>query len=153
MRDTRALTNAVSYTLIVAIALTLTTGLVFGSGQLIESRQEQTAREQLEVVGEQLGASISTADGLNATDKDPMTLSVTRRFPQRIAGSQYRILVADNDTAPTAHDIYLETVNFDINVTVPVRTQSSDLRRTRVNGGTIRVRYDEPSRQLVVENA
>lgn len=153
MMDDRALSSVVTYSLTVAIALALTTGLVLGSEALIETQREEAAQEQIEVIGEQLGSTLSTAGRLNATDADPETLVVTRQFPDRVAGSQYRVLVAKGDTGPDAYVVYLETVDFDINVSVSVRVSASHLRRTRVNGGPLRVRYDEPTEQLVVESA
>lgn len=151
--DDRALSSAVTYALTVVIALSLTTGIVFGAEALIDSQREQTAREQVEVVGEQLGKTLSTAGGLNATDAEPETLVVERSFPERVAGSQYQILVAESDAGPDRYVVYLETVDFDVNVSVAVRLSAADLRRARVNGGPLRVRYHEPTRQLVVERA
>lgn len=153
MTDDRALSSVVAYSLTVVIALALTTGLVFGSEALIDSQREQTAREQVEVVGEQLGGMLSTAGRLNATDADPETLVVERQLPSRVAGSQYKILVAVSDAGPDDYVVYLETVDFDINVSVSIRLSASDLQRTRINGGPLRVRYHEPTQELVVERA
>ncbi|ELZ29198.1 hypothetical protein C475_03239 [Halosimplex carlsbadense 2-9-1] len=151
MIDDRGVSTAVSYVLIVAIALLLTTGLILGTEALIQNERQETVRQQLEVVGQQLSSTVMTVDRFNETDSVPEQAAVTRQFPTRVAGSQYQVGVLPEDVDSGRYTLYLDAVDSNINVTVPVRQADSDLRRTRLNGGPIRVRYDGPTAEVVIE--
>lgn len=153
MRDDRAATSAVSYALIVALTLTLTTGLVLGTETLVENQREDTARHQLEVVGQQLSSTVMAVDRLNATEAEPEVAAVTREFPRRVAGSQYQVGVLVEDADRGRYTLFLDAIDSDVNVTVPVRQADSDLRATRVNGGTLRVVHDPDTDEVVIEHA
>jgi seryl-tRNA(Sec) selenium transferase len=153
MMDDRAVSTAVSYVLIVSLALLLTTGLVLGTESLIEDQREETIRQQLEVVGQQLAGTVMTVDRFNETEAVPQTATVTRQFPERIAGSQYRITVAADSPDDGRYTIYLDAVDTNVNVSVPVRAADTDVRSTRLNGGTVRVAYVDATAEVVVRSA
>lgn len=153
MNGERAVSSAISYTLVVAITLMLTTGLVFGTEALIDDQRKNAAREQVEVVGQQLAATIATVDQFNETKAEPDAASVVRRFPARVAGSQYQVAITAEDADRGRYAVHLETTDFRVNVTVPVRMTYADLGETRVNGGALRVGYDPGTDSVEVENA
>ncbi|WP_123535049.1 DUF7266 family protein [Halosimplex salinum] len=151
--DDRAVSSAVSYVLIIALAFTLTTGLVLGTESLVENQRQDTARQQLEVVGQQLASTVMNVDRFNETEAVPETAAITRQFPQRAAGSQYQVGVLVDDRDAGRYTLYLDAVDSNTNVTVPVRTADSDLRPVRVNGGTLRVTYVDATDEVVIEHA
>jgi len=149
----RAVSSAVSYSFIIIITLTLTAGLVVGTDALVEDQRQQVVTDQLDVVGQQMVATIETTDRLSATANSPDSLAITRDFPQQLAGSAYQIRVV-NDPSATDSTVYVETVDGDISIAVRVRLRSaSGIRETEVAGGETRVRYDPVSDELVIEDA
>ena len=156
MDDRRAVSSSLSYVLVVAITLTLTTGLVVGAEDLVDSQREQVATDQLDVVGQRLAATIMTVDRFGDVDGNPVSASVTREFPRRIAGSQYRIRTVQDAAAGDRATLYLEATDLDVNVSFSVRAQSADeIEETRLNGGSLRVVYDNSGAtdRLVIESA
>lgn len=153
MRDDRAASTAISYVLVAAIALALTTGLIFGTESLVEDRRQDTARQQLEVVGQQLASTVMTVDRFNETEAVPEQAAVTRQFPNRVAGSQYQVAVVAEDRDAGRYTLYLDAVDSNVNVSVPIRQADSDLRETRVNGGTLRVTYVHATKEVVIRHA
>ncbi|WP_135365819.1 DUF7266 family protein [Halosimplex halophilum] len=153
MMDDRAVSTAISYVLIVSLALVLTTGLVLGTESLIQNEREDTARQQLEVVGQQLAGTVMTVDRFNETEAVPETAAVTRQFPDRVAGSQYRIGVIADDPDDGRYTLYLAAADLNVNVTVPVRQVDTGLRSTRINGGTVRVEYVHTGQEVVIRHA
>jgi|GEM_PF-1783850 len=149
----RAVSSAVTYSLIVVITLTLTTGLVVGTDALVGNQRDRAATEQLDVVGQRLVATIETADRLSATENDPDSLVITREFPRRVAGSQYHISVAD---APSGSGsvVTLETVDSEISASMRVDVHSvGGVGETEIAGGRTVVRYDDTADELVIEHA
>lgn len=148
----RAVSSAVSYVLLVAIALVLTSALIIGTSTLVENQREQAVEGQLEVVGQQLASTIMSVDRLNATEAEPTSAAITRRFPRRAAGAQYFVGVIVEDADRGRYTLYLDAVDTDVNVTVPVQAADTEVRQTRVGGGTLRVVYDPATAEVVIES-
>jgi len=153
MIDDRAASTAISYVLIISLALVLTTGLILGTESLIQNEREDSVRQQLEVVGQQLAGTVMTVDQFNGTEAPPEAAAVTRQFPGRVAGSQYRVGVIADDPDSGRYTLYLDAVDPDVNVTVPVQQVDAGLRPTRVNGGPLRVEYVDASQEVVIRDA
>lgn len=153
MMDDRAVSTAISYVLVVSLALLLTTGLILGTESLIQDEREETVRQQLEVVGQQLAGTVMTVDRFNETEAVPETAAVTRPFPARVAGSQYQVGVLADDPDRGRYTLYLDAVDIDVNVTVPVRQVDTGLRSTRINGGRLRIEYVHASQEVVIRRA
>jgi FlaG/FlaF family flagellin (archaellin) len=137
--DRRAVSSVVSYTLLVGITLVLTTGLILGTGSVVEQQRERTAQSQLQIVAERFSDTLTTADRLvRGTETAPDTVALTRRFPARVAGTGYTLAVTTGGSGPR---LRIEANDLDATVTVPLRVET-DLAETRVNGGTVRVVYD-----------
>lgn len=152
MIDDRGVSSALSYALIIVLTVSLTTGLVLGTNELVTDQRQQVAHDQLEVVGQRLAATIMTVDRLNATETRPEVAAITRDFPRRVSGVQYRV-----ETVAVGSDrwrLYLEARAVSISESFTVRLQSGvDLEETTVNGGPLRVSYDrhpsDPSKDRV----
>ena len=157
IRTDRGVSTGVSYALVIAISLVLTTGLVFGASSLVEQNQRSVTNQQTQVVGQQLAATLVHADRLAATEPEPRNLAITRRFPTRVAGSQYRItLTPAPGTVPTINRtvITLRPVASDAVARTNVSTslQVGPAGGTTVLGGDVRVIYDPATDRLEVRN-
>ncbi|KOX91987.1 DUF7266 family protein [Haloarcula rubripromontorii] len=146
MRRNRAVSTTLSYTLSLAIASILVSGLLIAGGNFVEDRQEQVIRDELEVIGQQVAADIGRIDRLVvAADNDP-TARLNHTFPARVSGSGYRVSID-----PAADELTLESTSPEVSVTVSLTTRT-DLGDSSADGGVITVFYDESSRQLEVRN-
>jgi hypothetical protein len=137
----RGVSSALSYALVVVLTVSLTASLVIGTNSMINNQREEVARDQIDAIGQRLASTVMVIDRLNATATRPETASVTREFPRRVAGMQYRIRTVS--VGPNHWRLYLETREVAINQSFTVRLRSGlALEETTVNGGPVRVFYD-----------
>lgn len=150
----RGVSSAVSYSIIIVLTLALTGGLIVGTDALVSSQRDRAVSDQLDVVGEQLASTIQTVDRMAATTSS--RAEVTREFPQRAAGTQYRVILTDTGPPGGQYQITVETSDGDVTTRTAVSVDTPlDLGGTeeRLNGGALRVRYDDGPDNLVVEDA
>ncbi|MFB6156543.1 MAG: hypothetical protein ABEJ34_01710 [Haloferacaceae archaeon] len=141
--DDRAVSTALGYVLLLAVAALLVSGLLAATGTFIDGQRDSTVREGLSVSGQQAAGAIETADRLvRSSDATPSTLVVQQRLPRRIAGTGYTI-----EVNVTGTDVTLElspavpgALSSDT-VTVPVSNRTA-VAETSIQGGTIEVRFD-----------
>ncbi|WP_058995067.1 hypothetical protein [Haloarcula sp. CBA1127] len=146
MRRNRAVSTTLSYTLSLAIASILVSGLLIAGGNFVESRQEQVIRDELEVVGQQVAADITRIDRLVvAADNDP-TARLNHTFPARVSGTGYRVSIDS-----TADELTLKSTAPEVSVTVSLTTRTA-LGDSSAGGGVITVFYDESNDQLEVQD-
>lgn len=145
--DDRAVSTTVGYALTLGVAALLITGLLIAGGGFLEDQREATTETQLEVIGEQVSADISSADRLSASDADEV--NITRNLPDSVTGSQYTISVR---TSPQTH-LELRSVDPEVTVRVDVAVQEASLVATDIGGGNIQVSYNRTSDELVLRNA
>jgi hypothetical protein len=145
--DDRAVSTTVGYALTLGVAALLITGLLIAGGGFLEDQREVTTETQLEVIGEQVSADISSADRLSASDADEV--KITRNLPDSVTGSQYTISVR---TSPQTH-LELRSVDPEVTVRVDVAVQEASLVATDIGGGNIQVSYNRTSDELVLRNA
>ncbi|MBV0901804.1 DUF7266 family protein [Haloarcula salina] len=143
--DSRAVSTTLSYTLTLTIATLLVTGLVVAGSDFVNDRREEVVREELAVIGQQVASDLSQADRLvQAAHGGSPTVELRRSYPERVAGSGYRIsLDGPNDR------VVLESVEPSLSVTVDIRTTSA-MGTSAVDGGVVVVTYD--SSQLEARN-
>ncbi|EMA18584.1 DUF7266 family protein [Haloarcula argentinensis] len=146
MRRNRAVSTTLSYTLSLAIASILVSGLLIAGGNFVENRQEQVIRDELEVIGQQVASDIARVDRLVvAADNDP-TVRLNHAFPARVSGSGYRVSID-----PAADELTLESTSPEVSVTVSLKTRT-DLGDSTAGGGVVTVFYDESNDRLEVQN-
>ncbi|WP_423999376.1 DUF7266 family protein [Haloarcula salina] len=143
--DNRAVSTTLSYTLTLTIATLLVTGLVVAGSDFVNDRREEVVREELAVIGQQVASDLAQADRLvQAAHGGSPTVTLRRSYPERVAGSGYRIsLDGPNDR------VALESVEPSLSVTVDIETTSA-MGTSTVNGGVVVVTYE--SGQLEVRN-
>ena len=143
----RAVSTTISYTLTLTIATLLVTGLVVAGGNFVSDRQTEVVREELSVIGQQVASDLAQADRLvRAADRSDPTVTITRAYPERVAGGNYRISLDTTDD-----NIVLESTDPAVTVTVSIVTVTP-YGDSSVDGGRVRVIYDDSSSQLEVQN-
>ncbi len=129
--DERGVSTTLSYVLTLTITALLASGLLISAGAFVENRQEETARDELDVIGQQLTARLMAADRLAASGAENVT--VRMQFPETVAGSQYTI-----EVQPGSDRIVLNTTSIDATARVTYTTRTS-VSAVRVNGGNLEI--------------
>lgn len=132
--DERGQAITLNYALGLSISVLLVTGLLIGGASFVRGQQEQAARTQLNVIGQQVSADLATADRLAVSTEENSTVTLRRSLPDRVAGSSYKIELVNSS------DPYLElrTVNPEVVVTIKVAMESN-MEAATVNGGKVRI--------------
>jgi hypothetical protein len=146
MREDRAVSTALGYVLTLSIASLLVTGLLVAGSGFVEDRREQVVREELTVIGQQVGSDLARADRLVlAADSSggDLTVQLNRTYPDRVTGSPYRIAIDPPD------GVVLTASKPDITVTVSVKSDTA-LGPSSADGGDIQLAYD--SGNLVIRD-
>jgi len=138
MREARAVSTTVSYTLTLAISALLVTGLIVAGGDYVDDRQEQVVRGELTVIGQQIVSDIAQADRLAGARTGPTTIKLNQSFPERVTGTGYRITLDPNSGDP---EVELQSVDPKIRVTVGLVNETS-VKQSTTNGGRVQVYYD-----------
>lgn len=146
--DRRATSTALGYVLSLGITAILVSGLIVAGGGLMESQRDQTARIELEVIGQTVADDLASAARL--ADCASCELQLRIDVPSRVAGESYLIEVVEVDP-PNYYRLALTTGRSNVAVTVSVRT-SVPIVETSVTGGTMLVEYDPATGQLEVRN-
>ncbi len=143
----RGVSSTLSYVLSLAIATLLITGLITASTGFVTTQREVVVREELEVIGQHLASNVEQADRMANASEGSATVYVNQTFPDAAARSQYDVRLSEsrdqlvlNSTSPE------RTVRINISTT-------AELRESTADGGTITVRYDDSSDELVIGNA
>ncbi|MFC6864527.1 hypothetical protein ACFQGE_13805 [Halomicroarcula sp. GCM10025817] len=147
MREDRAVSTALGYVLTLSIASLLVTGLLVAGSGFVEDRREQVVREELTVIGQQVGSDLARADRLVlAADSSggDLTVQLNRTYPDRVTGSPYRIAVDKS-----SEQVVLAASKPEVTVTVGV-THETPLRDSSADGGNIQLAYD--SGDLVISD-
>ncbi len=134
MAEDRGQAITLDYTLGIAIAAILVTGLLIAGSGFVEDQRSSAIRAELEVVGQQVATDVEAADRLVASGETNTTVRVERRLPSEIAGSEYLIELeggADPQVVLTSNAMNLST-----SMSVSAETAIED---SRAFGGTISI--------------
>jgi hypothetical protein len=129
----RAVSTTVGYALALSITTILVSGLLISTGNVVDSREKMTTRNELEVVGERVVAGLMSADRL-ATTEGASDVAVSVTLPTTVAGNRYSIEIGTTK-------VIIEADSVRTSVTVPVDT-STTLSTGTVSGGSIRIVLD-----------
>lgn len=146
--DRRATSTALGYVLSLGIAAILVSGLIVAGGGLMESQRDQSARVELEVVGQTVADDLSSAARL--ADCDSCELQLRIDVPRRVAGESYLLRVVEV-AAPDSYRLVLSTGRSDVSVDVRLRTRRP-VEETTVTGGPLMVEYDPAAGELEVRS-
>lgn len=143
----RGVSTILGYTLNLAVATILVTGLLASAGGYVGGQQERAIRTELDVIGSRVAGDIGAADRLVRSGSDT-TVELEVSTPSRSTGSPYTIDI--NTTG--SNTITLSTRDPAVSVTVPFRSDTP-VEAESVSGGTFYIRYDPSAGTLVIENA
>lgn len=130
--DDRAVSIAITHALTIAITAVLVSGLLVGTGQLLDNQESRVAQEKFEEIGSDVVSHIEDVDRLNETGTE-VTVTVRPEYPQRVVSTPYRINVTDdNDSHPfeseyavlVESDLLEQPVRFPLNTTTAVDPDS-----------------------------
>lgn len=142
----RGVSTALGYTLNLAIATVLVTGLLVAAGGYVEDQQQRAIRSELEVIGARIAGDVTAVDRLARSGTNP-TVAVTVSTPVRTTGVPYRIAINRSGN----ERIVLSTTDPEVTVSVPYNT-SKRVQPTTVSGGTFVLRYDGSPASITVED-
>lgn len=140
----RAVSTVLGYTLTLGISSLLIIGLLVATGGFAADHRQETIRDELRVLGQQLASDLSAVDRLVRAGDDA-NASIRRQLPGRVTGLDYRIEI---DSAGT---VILTTSDPDVTVEIPVVTRTS-LEDSTISGGSLVIAYDSANDRLEVRN-
>lgn len=133
----RGVSTTLGYTLNLAIATVLVTGLLVAAGGYVEDQQERAIRSELGVIGSRVAGDIAAADRLARTGSDT-NVTIRVSTPVRSTGVPYRIEINSSGNEM----ITLSTRDPAVTVSVPFRS-STTVEPGSVSGGTFTIRYGD----------
>lgn len=142
----RGQSTSLDYTLSLAVAALVVTGLFAAAGDFVSEQRERVVRTELGVVGQQLASEVVAADRLVRAGDETRHLAVNATMPRRVAGTGYTVTVAG---AGGTHWLNLTTEDPPVSVSVRVETET-DVATGSVDGGKIDVVYDPATDRLEV---
>lgn len=146
--DDRGVSTTIGYALTLGVASLLVTGLLIAGGGFLQDQRQRTTETELEVIGEQISADLSSADRLSGSGVE--TVSITRNLPDRVTGSAYTVTMTNS---PQSH---LVLTSADPHFTVRVDVAVHEVDRvvpTSIDGGNIEVTYDSSNNELILTDA
>lgn len=132
----RATTPALTYVLAIAITTILISGLLISSSGLVDDRRQGTVREELEIIGERLSASVSALD---AASDGGGTVSRRIEVPATVLDTEYYVdVVSCGAGSGTCIQLRTGDPELEVTVTVPVDNRSTiTVDRSRPRSVTI----------------
>lgn len=137
--DARAVSTTLGYTMNVAVATLLLTGLLIAGGNVVDDERERTIRAELRVVGQQLAADLTAADRLVVGLDSSAVVRYERDLPPAVAGSPYTVEVVGGADP----HLVLSTDDPDVTVRVSLTAESA-LHSSAVAGGDVVIRWADP---------
>lgn len=135
-RRDRGQAITLNYTLGIAIATVLVTGLLIAGGGFVQDQRERAARAELRVIGQQIASDVEAADRLVASTDGDANVSIARRLPTKVAGSTYDVeVVAESDPY-----IRLTATDPDVEVEVEVTNQTA-VEGSAISSSRVLVNY------------
>lgn len=134
----RGVSTTLSYVLTLGITTLLLTGLVTATAGYVEDQRERIVRTELQIVGQQVAATIENADHVGEPTGGG-EVELTRQLPRQIARTGYQI-----DVNGSADEVVVSASVRDgeVRVVAPVNVDPShNLTSSTVQGGPIRVTF------------
>lgn len=136
--DDRAVSTTLGYVLALGIVTVLLTGILFAGTDFVAGQREQTVRNELRVLGQQVADDLAAADRLVRASDGGTAVTVTPALPEEVTGSAYTIDIDPGAAPPTT--LVLESADPQVTVEVQVRVATGVVAST-VSGGVIEIVY------------
>lgn len=161
--DRRAVSTPAGYAMTLVITTLLLTGLFIGIGNFVQDQRERAVQSEMNVVGHQLAADLSSAIALSRGAAEatgsPNAFSVTleRDLPSSVAGTDYVMELRDTGGADGADELELRSTSPDVTVQVQLAADSQvEIREATLDGGDVQITFAAsggPVGQVEVSNA
>lgn len=148
--DEDAVSTTLGYALTLAITTLLVTGLIFAVGTEVETRREQAIRTEMDVVGNQLAASLASADRLADASGTNGVVVVERALPADVAGTPYTIEIIEQ--SPGEYDLQLTSTNPEETLAISL-SLDTELETGTVASGPLTISYNTVTDTLSVQRA
>jgi PKD repeat protein len=119
--DDRATAPALTYVFAIGISAILVSGLLVSASGFVDDRRRETVREELEIVGERIGASIAAAD---AASDDGAAVERRMEVPATVVDTRYYVSVVDCAVSDTCLELTAPDSALSAPVTVPLANRS-----------------------------
>jgi len=129
--------TTLDYTLSLAIATILITGLFFAAGDFVGQQRERVVQTELRVIGERIVSDVTAADRLVEAGDGSTTVEINQSLPERATGLTYRVELSTNSGT---NWVNLSTSTPDVSVAVQFDTATPVAERAIV-GGDVTVIY------------
>lgn len=120
--DDRATAPALTYVFAIGISTILVSGLLISASGFVDDQRRETVREELEIVGERIGASIAAAD---AASDDGAAVSRRMEIPATVVDTRYYVTVVDCAPGDACLELTAPDSSLSAPVTVPLDNRSA----------------------------
>ncbi|MFC7236093.1 DUF7266 family protein [Halosegnis marinus] len=135
----RGVSTVVGFVLTLGITSLLIIGLLIAAGGFVSDQRQDTVRDELEVIGQQVAADLAASDRL--TRAGGTEVGIARSYPRTVTGSGYQVRVSDPGTPGERVRVTLTADDPAVTVVVDVRVRTP-VRATTVRGGDLTVALD-----------
>lgn len=135
----RAVSVALTHVLTLAITVILLTGLVVGTGQLLDQQEDRAARDQFSAIGSDVVSQIYAVDRLGTTG-EAVTVTVRPTYSDRVVGASYTVNITDDqDRFPfeTTHALTVRSDALENPIQYPLATDAALNASTEARGGEV----------------
>ncbi|WP_415381139.1 hypothetical protein [Halosimplex sp. TS25] len=143
----RGQSTTLEYTLALAVASLVITGLFVAAGDFVTQQRTEVVRTELGVVGQQLAGDVVAADRLVEAGASTDTVAVNASLPPTIAGSHYSVAVTHTGSEQWLN---LSTSDPSVSVSVRIKTKTTVATGAVSGGSDVSVVYDPSGPNLEV---
>lgn len=146
--DRRAVSVTITHVLTIAITTILISGLLIGTGTLLDNQKDRATYDEKSTIGDRLATEITAVDQAAQRadgDPDPATVTVQTEHPRRVSGGQYFVTLHDDasecDTWDPNQCLVIESGQTN-SVEVPLNVETTLDAPKTVQGGDIWIHYN-----------
>ncbi|MCL9814338.1 DUF7266 family protein [Natranaeroarchaeum aerophilus] len=151
--DRRAVSVTITHVLTIGITTILISGLLIGTGTLLDSQKDRATYDEKSTIGDRLAGEITAVDQAAQQESDG-EITVRTEHPRRLSGGQYFVTLIDDckvwegsGTNPDRYCLELESGQTD-SVEVPLVIESDVDTGSPVQGGEIWIHHDGDNLEL-----
>ncbi len=149
--DRRAVSVTITHVLTIAITTILISGLLIGTGTLLDNQKDRATYDEKSTIGDRLATEITAVD--QAAQRGNGTVTVQTEHPRRLSGGQYFVTLYDDagecDTWDPDQCLVIESGQTD-NVEIPLTVETDIDTSTTVQGGDIWIHYNDGDDKITI---
>ena len=151
--DRRAVSVTITHVLTIGITTILISGLMIGTGTLLDSQKDRATYDEKSTIGDRLAGEITAVDQAAQKEDTEGDITVRTEHPRQLSGGQYFVTLTedcdtwDNTGPPSEGErfcLQLESAQTE-KVEVPLRIDTDEdwvVTDSPVQGGEIWIHYD-----------